>query len=78
MSTVVEGVRTRRRATAPEPSVREVCVLGLRRPAKGWTAGAQVVVSGRVYRVEATRACAGDDAAARYVHLAPGGARGTG
>ncbi len=76
MSILVESVRTRPRATATasRPSVREVCLLGMRTPAP-LTAGEHVTHFGRIYRIEATRARSdrdGADPSARYVHLAPG------
>lgn len=73
MSTLLERVRTRRRAAASMPSVREVCLLGTSR-ATSAAAGERLILAGRVYRVESTRPRSGlngDDAAARYVHLAP-------
>lgn len=83
MSILVGGVRSRRRGSASVPSVREVCLVGMRRPVKGWTAGEQVRLSGRVYRIEATLDRAGQDGEgprepARYVHLAPGPGQATG
>lgn len=74
MTILASGVRTSRRGAASVPSVREVCLVGMRRPVKGWTAGAQVRLSGRVYRIEATelRSALGGEPRgepARYVHL---------
>lgn len=68
MSILLGGARSRRRAAGP--SVREVCLLGIDRRAPGWESGERVTFSGRVYRVEATRARSGrEDESARYVHL---------
>ena len=68
MSILAQGVRSARRAA--RPSVREVCLLGMARPGPGWGTGARVTLSGRAYRVEATRARSGsEDGGACYVHL---------
>ena len=48
------------KASAARPSVREVCLVGVASPAGCMHSGDRVTVSGRVYRVAATRA-RGDD-----------------
>ena len=69
MSILVGGVRPARRGGTP--SVREVCLVGIARPASGWASGDRVTFSGRVYRVEATGTRSSlEDEAPRYVHLA--------
>jgi hypothetical protein len=70
MSILVSGLRPKRRASVARPSVREVCLVGVASPAPAWASGDRVTVSGRVYRVAATRA-RGDEPgdAPRYVHL---------
>jgi hypothetical protein len=67
MSTLMSGVRARRRAASA--SVREVCVLGISRKEPRWAPGDQVTVSGRTYRVEATQGRSGDDEAPCYAYL---------
>jgi hypothetical protein len=68
MSTLLSGVRARRRAASA--SIREVCLLGLSRKEPRWAPGGQVTVLGRSYRVEATQGRAGDDDEAPcYVYL---------
>ncbi len=79
MSTLVRKIgriRGRRSARRAGPSVREVCLLGPARPALPWAPGAEVEVSGRLYRVEAAGPAAADGGSPRYVHLAPRAADG--
>jgi hypothetical protein len=91
MATVWGGVRPRpqpRRHAgedAARPSIREVCLVGLKARALGssapgragrgagtWSAGGCVEWSGRTYRVEATQlGTDGGDEPFRYVHLSP-------
>ncbi|MBV8078381.1 MAG: hypothetical protein JO284_18365 [Planctomycetaceae bacterium] len=70
MSILVSGLRPKRRTSAARPSVREVCLVGVVSPTPAWASGDRVTVSGRVYRVAATRA-RGDEPGdtPRYVHL---------
>ena len=63
-------MRGRPAARRAGPSVREVCLLSPARPAPAWATGAEVELSGRLYRVEAAGPAADGDAP-RYVHLAP-------
>ena len=58
--------------TTPSPSLREVCLIGLARPAEGWTEGDRVTVSGRAYRVGSSQTVAmARTTAPGYVHLVP-------
>ncbi len=63
--------RRSRLRSRSRPSVREVCLLGVSRPAEGWSEGDRLTWSGRVYRVEATGAREGgpESQGAGYVHL---------
>jgi hypothetical protein len=82
MSILVHGQRSERSLAgarrAEGPSVREVCLLGVRQPSTSWTSGDRLEWGGRLYRVEATQSRA-DDAGVgegtRYVYLTPGSVR---
>lgn len=72
MSILLRGSRQKRRA--PQPSLREVCLVGMARPTAAWASGDQVSWSGRAYRVEAIQprveeGQGNNQRASRYVHL---------
>ena len=72
MAILVDEVRAERRTVRPSPSVREIRLMGVSRPGWEWGKGRgdRVMFSGRIYRVEATRARSGQEGAApRYIHL---------
>jgi hypothetical protein len=66
--------RPKHRSLLRQPSVREVCLIGIARsrPEPTWTKDEQVIWSGRHYLIVQTQRPA-DEAAPTYVHLTASG-----